>query len=97
LHETWGCCHTAGGDASPTAGWAVIHIKPMSKIARGAYVKPDVAVTLQVEMQLPAAGWGVMNITSAGLKAWSFTDTVTFAAQPVYPKVRAVTVRYPIR
>ncbi|DBB01398.1 TPA: hypothetical protein ACH3X1_000064 [Trebouxia sp. C0004] len=41
---------------------------------------------LEVEMQLPAAGWGVMNITSAGLKAWSFTETVTFAAQPVYPK-----------
>ena len=48
--------------------------------------------SLQVEMQLPAAGWGVINITSAGLKAWSFTETVTFAAQPVYPKVRAVTV-----
>ncbi|KAA6416728.1 MAG: hypothetical protein FRX49_13308 [Trebouxia sp. A1-2] len=41
---------------------------------------------LEVEMQLPAAGWGVMNITSAGLQVWSFTDTVTFAAQPVYPK-----------
>ncbi len=77
--------------------WGVIHIKPMSKIVHGACIKPDVAATLQVEMQLPAAGWGVMNITSAGLKAWSFTDTVTFAAQPCYPKVRAVTVWYPIR
>ncbi len=69
----------------------------MSKTFQGACMKPDVAVTLQVEMQLPAAGWGVMNITSAGLKAWSFTDTVTFAAQPVHPKVRAVRVWYPIR
>jgi len=84
----------------------VIHVTPMSRTAHGElasspcqryFRKPDVAVTLQVEMQLPAAGWGVMNITSAGLKAWSFTETVTFAAQPVYPKVRAVTLWYPIR
>ena len=45
-----------------------------------------VCVCMQVEMQLPAAGWGVMNITSAGLTAWSFTETVTFAAQPTHPK-----------
>ena len=38
--------------------WGVIHIKPMSKIVHGACIKPDVAATLQVEMQLPAAGGG---------------------------------------
>lgn len=38
-------------------------------------------------MQLPAAGWGVLNITSAGLRAWSFTESVTFAAQPIHPMV----------
>ena len=76
----------------PAAGWGLMNINPMSKLPHGA----NIAVTLQVEMQLPAAGWGVMNITSAGLKAWSFTETVTFAAQPVYPKVRAITVWYPI-
>ncbi len=38
----------------PAAVGGVTHIKPMLKIAHGAYVKPDVAVTLQVEMQLPA-------------------------------------------
>ena len=45
---------------------------------------------LQVEMQLPGAGWGVLNITSAGLKAWSFTDTVTFAARRVHPEASLV-------
>ena len=76
-------------------GWDVMNVKPTSKLPQGACIKPAVAVKLQVEMQLPAAGWGVVNITSAGLQAWSFTDTVTFAAQPVYPKVRAVTTWYP--
>ncbi len=34
----------------------------MSKILQEAYVKPDVAVTLQVEMHPPTAGWGVTHI-----------------------------------
>lgn len=44
---------------------------------------------VQVEMQLPAAGWGVMNITSAGLQRWSFTDSVAEVAQPIRPQVRS--------
>ena len=43
---------------------------------------------VQVEMQLPAAGWGVMNITSAGLQRWSFTDSVAEVAQPTHHQVR---------
>ena len=42
---------------------------------------------VQVEMKLPAAGWGVLNITSAGLRDWSLTDSVVASAQPTYPQV----------
>jgi len=38
------------------------YIKPMSKIAYRACMKPDVAVTVQVEMHPLTAGWAVMNI-----------------------------------
>ena len=52
--------------------------------------QPVHIMILQVEMQLPGAGWGVLNITSAGLEAWSFTDTVTFAASRVHPEASLV-------
>lgn len=46
-----------------------------------------ILLVTQVEMQLPAAGWGVMNITSAGLQSWSFTDSVSQVAQPITGQV----------
>ncbi|KAL3147360.1 hypothetical protein ABBQ32_002841 [Trebouxia sp. C0010 RCD-2024] len=42
---------------------------------------------LQVEMKLPAAGWGVLNFTSAGLRDWSLTDSVAASAQPTHTQV----------
>ena len=44
---------------------------------------------LEVLMQLPAPGWGVVNITSSGLQSWSFTESVSAVARAVRPQVRS--------
>ena len=44
-------------------------------------------IMVQVDMKLPAAGWGVLNFTSAGLKGWSLTDSVAASAQLIHPQV----------
>lgn len=38
-------------------------------------------------MKLPAAGWGVLNFTSAGLRDWSLTDSLAACAQLTHPQV----------
>ena len=44
-------------------------------------------IHVQVEMKLPAAGWGVLNFTSAGLRDWSLTDSMATCAQLTNPQV----------
>ena len=77
----------AGEMHPPTTGWGGTHIKRMSQTAHtacvklmsktlhGPYMDPDAAVTLQMEMQLPAA---VESVTSqqAHLKdiSWSLHE-----------------------
>lgn len=56
-------------------------------IVMSAFYNYTIYMWAQVEMKLPAAGWGVLNFTSAGLRDWSLTDSMAACAQLTHSQV----------